>query len=718
MSVYEANPEKILYVGRWENVELAKHCIDDYCKAVLLFKGTHIKVLADGQVFCSLDGGPDVEEKEFTTANGIHSLFITAMEGTTFHGVEADELLSPDVYLRTMMRSEYEAIKNGREGRDSSAFAKPEYVAKMPSTGVKLSGFFGDLFNKGVDRVKLCAKYPHHLASYAKRENPHTDWAEWLPGATDGRILAGAGKSYLWTGDEELRAIVDRVVDDIESHTLENGYSNYTPAEKAYGNFYVPNVKNELQTLMDSELKNFDRIFWTYGMVAAGNAGNTKAFELVRKMYDWLASSEYKNTLLYGHNATNAYTGHLVLAKSAVGTEEDIKFHQKYLDQQFLEREFINRNPLTFSNYPGDRPHCYVLLVVLAAIQEYSLTGDPHYLDVALGGWDVYNRYYKHVGGITAICEADGPYLPGSYHMGEKHTGETCASVFWVWINSELAQLFPNEEKYTAEIEEVLFNVVPTIISPGGEIRYHNRMEGTKDRGASDGTCCEIMTTHIYADLPKYVCSYSDSEIYVNQYMNAEINAGDMAITTDADIFANGKFTVTVVKASAKTKVLKVRIPAWAADAKIYINGELVGNGTRGSFETLERIWKEGDTITVTFTPERKTVRYTGAEQINGGNPVPQGPPRYALICGPYLMALTGENIMPHLEGNLASNVPRLAFDPTALEASEASAFSLTLHTPNGLKFVPYHEIDSERFCTFPGYKVKVNAVNFNTAGN
>ena len=81
-------------------------------------------------------------------------------------------------------------------------------------------------------------------------------------------------------------------------------------------------------------------------------------------------------------------------------------------------------------------------------------------------------------------------------------------------------------------------------------------------------------------------------------------------------------------------------------------------------------------------------------------------------------MALTGENIMPHLEGNLASNDPRLAFDPTALEASEASAFSLTLHTPNGLKFVPYHEIDSERFCTFPGYKVKVNAVNFNTAGN
>lgn len=708
MGICVANPEKIIYSGRWENVETGKHSVYDFTKAFLMFRGDSIKIVADGKFLVSLDGGPDVEESEIKTENGLHSLVITAMAETTIYSVEAEELLVPDVYFRSAMRAELEEIKNDREAPHSSKYNKIEFAAKMPSSNVKLKGFFGEIFNRSVERIKICAKYPYHLAAYEWQEKVSTGWADWLPGAQDGRILAGAAKSYLWTGDEELKAIVDRVVDEIAAHTDADGYSNYNPVEKAFGNVFVPNQKNELQTLMDSELKNFDRIFWTYGMVAAVSIGSEKASKLVREMYDWLASSEYRKTLLFGHNATNSQTAHLLLALSEAGLAKDLEFHQKYLDLDIIQKEFANKNPLIFSNFPLDRPHCYVLLNVVAAAMEYQLTGDKYYLDIALGGWDIYNRYFKCLGGITGICESDGPYMPGSYQVSN-HIGETCGSVFWVWLNAILAQLFPNEEKYCAEIEEVLFNVVPTVLTPKMKIRYHNRMQGTKDSGSSVGTCCEVMATNLYGDLPKYVCSYNDSTIYINQYISADIDTGDTAITTDADVFGEKKFTVTVTKASAAKKCINVRIPAWARYAKVYLNGEFIGDAEGGSFKAFERVFANGDTITVTFTPERKTVRYTGTEQINGGNPIHQGPPRYAFVYGPCLMAVTGEK--------LSSDVPVLAVDPITLEPEYTSENSVTFKVNDDLKFVPYHEIDTERFSTYAGYKVQMQAEHFNTAG-
>lgn len=698
MHIYQANPEKIIYIGKWENSETVKIARSDCSKAFVMFKGSRIKVIANGNIRCSLDGAKEAAEKEFITTDGVHTLFITASRGAVIQSVEAEELLNADVYLRGKLRAELEDIKHDRPTRDSSGYQSLEYKAVMPSSGVKLNGFFGAQFQKGVDRVKLCAKYPHYLAEYDRSgDKTPTGWTTWLPAATDGRILAGAAKSYLWTGEQELRDIVDRVVDKIAQQSREDGYWNYYPEEKGFGNIYVPNGDNDVQTLMDSELKNFDRIFWTYGMIAAGAAGNEKAFELVRAMYTWLDDSKYKYTLHWGHNATNAYTGNLILGQSKVGSMKDVLFHQKYVDLQVMEEAFLMRNPLAFSHYPADRPHCYVLLTVLAAAQEYQLTGDSYYLDVARGGWEIYNNYYKHAGGITAICESDGPYLPGSYYVTTGHTGETCASVFWVWLNAELAQLFPENAEYAAQIEEVLFNVLPTVISPEGNIRYHNTLQGEKDAGKSIGTCCEITGTHLYADLPKYMFSYNKDTVYVNQFISAELDTGDMHLCTDADIFAESKFTVTFAKAPAEEKHLKVRIPHWTKNVEISVNGAAAETANAGGFADIVRKWTAGDTVTVTFTPERKLVQYTGAEQMRDGVPTPPGDPRYALFCGPYLMALTGDYKV---------EVPTLRVNSRELEAVVENKDLVTVPVDDKLKFVPYHLIDKEKFCVYVAYKV------------
>lgn len=701
MGSYQANPEKIIYIGRWENSETAKISRNNCSKAVVMFRGSYIRLAAAGDLRCVLDGGEEVAAREFTVEDGIHTLFLTASRGTRLYSVEAEELLNPDVYLRSAMRQELEEIKQGRPPRNPSACAPVPYETAMPETGVRLKGFFGEQFQKGVNRVKLCAKYPpYHLAAGA---NADTGWAAWLPSANDGRLLAGAAKSWLWTKDPELLEIVNRVVEKIAAQTREDGYSNYYPPEAAYGNLFVPNEDNDTQSIMDSEQKNFDRGFWTLGMMAAGKTGNKKAPELARAMYDWLYRSPYKGTLHFGHNATNAFLGALFLAQSPAGTKEDVLFQQQYVDLKFLEQELIKRNPLIFSHYPADRPHCYLLLAVLASAMEYTLTGDRHCLDAALGGWEVYDRYYKHPGGLTAICESDGPYLPGSYYMATGHTGETCGSVFWAWLNAELAQHFPEEPRYADRIEEVLFNVLPTVITPEGNIRYHNRLQGEKDPGNSISTCCEISATNFYAELPRYVFSYNENTVYVNQFISAEMDTGDISLSTNADLFDGHRFTVTVTQATPKETLLKVRIPGWAENAAVSLNGEAPEAATAGTFVSLSRCWTVGDTVTVTFTPARRLVLYTGAEQMRDGVPTPPGDPRYALFCGPVLMALTGD---------YKAEVPTLRVDPCTLDVTVESRDRISIQVDDKLRFVPYEQIDKEKFCVCPAYKLQKQSAN------
>ena len=693
MASYQANPEKIIYIGRWENSETEKIARTNCSKAVILFRGTYLRLTAEGEIRCALDGGEEVAAMEFTVEDGVHTLFLTASRGARLRSVEAEELLNADVYLRSRLRQELEEIKQNRPVGNAS-FSPVSFVAAMPETGVRLTGFFGDLFQKSVERLKTCAKYPpYHLAA---GENANTGWASWLPSANDGRLLVGAAKSYLWTKDPELLEIVNRLVETIAAQTREDGYSNYYPPENAYGNLFVPNGDNDTQSIMDSEQKNFDRGFWTLGMIAAGAAGSETALTLARNMYDWLYRSPYKTTLHWGHNATNAFLGTLFLAESQAGTKEDILFQQQYVDLHVLEEELIRKNPLIFSNYPADRPHCYLLLALLAAVMEYRLTGDRHYLDAATGGWQVYDRYYKHVGGLTAICESDGPYYPGSYYMATGHTGETCGSVFWTWINAELAQLFPEEPKYADRIEEVLFNVLPSIITPDGHVRYHNRLQGEKDPGNSISTCCEISGTNFYAELPRYVFSYDANTIYVNQFISAEVDADGISLSTEADLFDQSRFTVTVTKAADHE--IKVRIPHWAENAKVSVNGETPAEAVAGTFYRLSRKWEQGDTITVTFTPARRLVLYTGAEQMRDGVPTPPGDPRYALFCGPVLMALTGD---------YKAEVPTLRTDPCTLDMVTESKDRVKIPVDEKLTFVPYEQIDKERFCVFPAYRLK-----------
>lgn len=512
-------------------------------------------------------------------------------------------------------------------------------------------------------------------------------WSEWLPGSNEGRMLAGAANALRWGEREDLREMVDTIVDDVAARMREDGYYNYYP-ESNYA----------LLSGGDSERKNYDRVFWTRGMLAAGRAGNDEAYTLVRRMYDWFNGCDYLDEMVIGSNATNGFPGGPLVALSPVGKPEDILTSQRYFDLEFWMDTLTERNPLSMAYYPGDRPHTYLLLTFEALVDEYRATGDERYLQAALGGWDVYRDNYKFVGGATAICEESiGAFPPQSYYLSS-HIGETCGSVFWVNINSKLLHLFPEEERYAAEIEESLFNILLAAQDERGYIRYHNNMQHGKDGTGCINVCCEVSSTDLYARLPELIYSVADDGLYVNQYAPSSIDyqgdGGALTLTMETGFPYDGGVALTVAAQADASAKLRIRVPSWAKEkVAISINGDVAALGDPGSYVTLDRRWSDGDEIRFTLPMGLRFERYNGLDQINGHA-------RYALMYGPLLMGFTGP-----LEG--VEGVPVLDATVEDLLAGGLHRVDGTLEfTVDGVtdhRFVPYWLIDAGTpFTCFP----------------
>lgn len=123
----------------------------------------------------------------------------------------------------------------------------------------------------------------------------------------------------------------------------------------------------------------------------------------------------------------------------------------------------------------------------------------------------------------------------------------------------------------------------------------------------------------------------------------------------------------------------------------VTVNGQSAGAGEPGTFVTLEREWKNGDSIEFALQPAMRVTRYTGADQIAGKE-------RYSIEYGPLLMAVAGTS-EAHLaleHGSEAADVAR-QFTPV-----EGKPLHFTMRGQDGLTLMPYWQIVEEEFTCFP----------------
>ena len=540
---------------------------------------------------------------------------------------------------------------------------------------------------------------------------PPCPWDAGLPGSNAGRFLMGAGNTLRWMNHPALNRRLNEVVAGIAECQREDGYAMGFPED----------------TMFEGEHGAYTRSWVTHGLVDAGYAGNTTAWRVLRKFYDWFDGCAYLPQLL--RRAGQGVQGMIANTRTyftPIGKAKDLQVIQRYFQENYWIEGLAKRDPAAVWQYPYDHPHCYLLTAISPYLDQYRATGDNKYLQAVLGGWELYHRHWQHIGGAISICE-DYSYPPKSAFLNLRN-GENCGSSFWISLNHGLHQLYPSEEKYTSEIEKSIYNVLMANQDGAAGIRYHTNLNGRKEIGTAQDTCCEGQGTRQLGSLPEYIYSVCRDGLYVNLFAASSITwhqgrqALKLQMTTEYPFHPE---VAIHVSAGVPTRAdIRVRIPQWAAAAMpIQVNGKLAATGKPGTYQSLDRVWSEGDTITFTLPIQFRLSLYTGIDQSPAGL-------RYGLEYGPILLAVVSADVADAIgepiaaatprERSIARNIPL----PTAWANGEfvwpvtlpvtADEIANRLRPVPGkplhfaidgvsqYQFVPYFQINKESFTCFP----------------
>jgi DUF1680 family protein len=565
-------------------------------------------------------------------------------------------------------------------------------VLSVPKNNVQVeSGLFQTVMDRNVQYLLTTYTLDDMLHEYRVRagkpaptQKQANFWIDKLHGSNAARALLGTGNYLRWKENDELRKLMNGIIDGVEECRDKNGYYIMAYPENMF--FYHEN-------------SGYCRSMLTQGLIEANIAGNQKALPMLRAFYDWFNRCPYLPELVHrGHFGRQGIIASTRLYNTPVGKPEDLQIAQRYYQENFWMKMLVDRDIDAIWKMPYDRPHCYLIPTLESYADLYKATGEQRYLDAVLGGWDLYKEYYQHVGGAISVCEG-APFPPKS-NLLDGRTGELCGNVFWIFLNQRLHVLYPEEEKYVNEIEKSIYNVVLADQSQNGSIRYHTKLIHQKSNGDMANTCCELLGTRIFSALPEFIYTKANDGVFVDLFHPSSITweQGGESLTLET-ITEFPKGNEVKLKMLLKKNVvsnIRIRVPSWATKPmEIVVNGTKVATGTFGSYVSLNREWSNNDVISFELPIGFRLSKYEGSTEPyrNKDNHT------HAIEYGPILMAIIGESVV---NGQVTLPFPASQLvEKLQPENNHSVHFKIIGADDAMLRFVPYYEIEKEKMSCF-----------------
>ena len=206
------------------------------------------------------------------------------------------------------------------------------------------------------------------------------------------------------------------------------------------------------------------------------------------------------------------------------------------------------------------------------------------------------------------------------------------------------------------------FNIYYTGLAPGSAKRQPSFMS-PEDEYSTDYTnfsCDHGTGMETHAKFADTIYTHDEQRLLVNLFIPSEVNWKAQGITWRQSTRLPDEDTTTLTVTAGRARhALVVRIPAWAEDARVRINGTaLPGRPAPGTWFTLDRDWTEGDRVDVTL-PLRTTVEAT-----------PDDPEVRAVLHGPVVLAGTyGDRADPWMPRLDLASVRQESADPLRFTA-------------------------------------------------
>ncbi len=426
-----------------------------------------------------------------------------------------------------------------------------------------------------------------------------TDLYKWIESASY-CIAAGQGT--------EFESRIDQVVDILEKAQDEDGYLNtyfqieepqkkwtnlveghelYTSGhmiEAAVAYALVTDKKKFLQIA----IKNADlicKVFGTGRDQIPGVPGHEEIELALIKLYKWTKDDKYLKQADYfvrqRGTAPNYLQGEIDGRNGPEFFPEFRSYSMKYAQ--------ADKPPVQQSEAEG---HAVRAMYLYSAMSDLAIEEQDKEMEKACDRlWSsmVDKRMYI-TGGIGSSgfleCFTTDYDLPNSTNYCE-----TCASVGIMMFGQRMAAL-KKDASYYDTVERALYNTILAAMNLQGD-RYfyvnplemvpqfcteHTYMDHVKPIRQKwfNVACCPPNLARTLASLPQYIYSCDEDGIYINQFISSRADVDDVGqeavIDLKSDLLTKG--TVDIGVTLKKDAVLRIRIPAYARDMEIILDGE------------------------------------------------------------------------------------------------------------------------------------------------
>ena len=498
------------------------------------------------------------------------------------------------------------------------------------------------------DCDRLLAPY-RIQAGLEPRKKAYPNW-DGLDGHVGGHYLAAMAMNAA-TGNEECRRRMEYMLAELQECADAN-VKNHPEWGKGYVGG-MPDSENIWSRFKKGDFSVYSRAwapFYNLHKMYAGlrdawlYCGNEQAKDLFLGFCDWaidltagLTDAQMEQMMGNEHGGMNE-----VLADAYA-----ITLDQKYLT---VARRFSHRmllDPMSQRVDRLDNLHANTQVpkaVGFARIAE--LGGDETFNDAAEFFWDVVtgerslafggNSRREHFPSKEActdfINDIDGP--------------ESCNTFNMLRLTEHLHRRNP-DARYADYYELALFNHILSTQHPGhGGYVYFTPARPRHYRNYSAPNeamwCCVGTGMENHGKYGQFIYTHKGNALFVNLFVSSELNWRENGFTLRQETgFPYGETSRITVVAGKGTFPVLVRYPDWVKPGafQVQVNGKPVEIVTGpGSYVTIDRKWKKGDVIDVTF-PMHNSVKY-----------LPNVPQYVALMHGPILLGMkTGTEDLAHL---------------------------------------------------------------------
>ena len=544
-----------------------------------------------------------------------------------------------------------------------------------------------------------------------------------------GHWLSAAAIHYHATGDKEMKATADAIVEELEACQKENGGKWVGPVPEKYLNWiakgkqvWAPHytIHKVFMGLLD---------MYEYG-------GNQKALQIAENFAQWFYEWSTGFSRREFDDILDFETGGMLEIWVQLYDVTGKSMYRELMERYYRGRLF---DPLLRGEDVLTNMHANTTIPeVIGCARAYDATGEEKWRKIVENYWELaVTKRGAYVTGGQTCGEIWTPMKKLSARLGQK--GQEHCTVYNMMRLAGFLFRWSGDPVYLDYQERNLYNGIMAqaywegsfshgFTSPyptKGLLSYFLPMQAGSRKGWSSKTgdffCCHGTLVQANAAFNRGIYHQNGRTIYVSQYFDskAQFMVGDVPVTLlqKADPLTGSSHLSS--DSSAKQSVLEdtrkwpdnpdclvpclqiqvpgktdmtlmVRIPWWmAGKAQISVNGKEVYCSDQSSiFVPLERTWEDGDVVRIVLP---RTVK---------AEPLPDREDTVAFLYGPVVLAgICEEERMLHVP-DVRHPETVLTHDNEREWGSWKSTFR-TLGQERGIRFVPLYEVGYDRYSVY-----------------